>query len=85
LLLEAVLKYTPEGHSDKRDLPVVVKMVRALLTKVNIESGKSENVFELAQIDQQLVFRPNEKIVSEGRVKRAILIGSGSAVARFEA
>jgi hypothetical protein len=36
------------------------------LTKVNIESGKSENIFELAQLEQQLVFRPNETIVSCG-------------------
>lgn len=39
-------------------------MIKEFLTKVNIESGKSENVFELAQLEQQLVFRPNESIVS---------------------
>ena len=39
-------------------------MIRAFLTKVNIESGKSENIFELAQIEQQLVFRPGENLVS---------------------
>lgn len=64
LLLEAVLKYTPDDHPDKEDLPEVIKMIRGFLTKVNAESGKSENIFELAQIEQQLVFRPNERIVS---------------------
>lgn len=64
LLLEAVLKYTPDDHQDKKDLPEVIKMVRAFLAKVNEESGKSENVFELAQVEGQLVFRPNEHIVS---------------------
>lgn len=39
-------------------------MIKEYLTKVNIESGKSENIFELAQLDQQLEFRANEKIVS---------------------
>lgn len=39
-------------------------MVRALLAKVNIESGKSENIFELAQLEKQLVWRPSETIVS---------------------
>lgn len=55
LLLEAVLKYTPDDHPDKTDLPEVIKMVRAFLTKVNLESGKSENIFELAQLDSQLM------------------------------
>lgn len=64
LLLEAVLKYTPDDHPDKEDLPEVIKMIKGFLTKVNAESGKSENIFELAQIEQQLVFRPNERIVS---------------------
>lgn len=64
LLLEAVLKYTPDDSPDKKDLPEVIKMIKTYLTKVNIESGKSENIFELAQLDQQLEFRANEKIVS---------------------
>ena len=64
LLLEAVLKYTSDDSPDKQDIPEAIKMIRSLLTKVNIESGKSENIFELAQLEQQLVFRPNETIVS---------------------
>lgn len=62
LLLEVVLKYTPDDNSDKTDLPKVIKMIRELLTKVNIESGKSENRFNLAQLDQQLVFRQGEAV-----------------------
>ncbi|EIW71826.1 hypothetical protein TREMEDRAFT_28347 [Tremella mesenterica DSM 1558] len=62
LLLEAVLKYTPDDHQDKKDLAEVIKLIRGFLNKVNIESGKSENIFELAQLEQQLVFRPNEHI-----------------------
>jgi hypothetical protein len=64
LLLQAVLKFTPEDHPDKKDLEEAITMIKSLLTKVNIESGKAENVFELAQIESQLVFRPNENIVS---------------------
>ena len=71
LLLEAVLKYTPDDHSDKRDLADVVKLIRGFLAKVNIESGKSENIFELAQIEAQLVFRPNENLVSRSDAARA--------------
>ena len=41
----------------------MIEMIKTFLTKVNIESGKSENIIELAQLEQQLVFRPNESIV----------------------
>ena len=73
LLLEAVLKYTPDDNPDKKDLPEVIKMIRAFLTKVNIETGKSENIFELAQLEQQLVFRPNETIVSDGKGREKLI------------
>ncbi|WVR07809.1 hypothetical protein IAU60_004852 [Kwoniella sp. DSM 27419] len=77
LLLEAVLKYTPDDHPDKRDLPEAIKMIRGFLTKVNIESGKSENIFELAQIEQQLVFRPSEHIDLRLRDKSRELVHKG--------
>ncbi|GAA95551.1 uncharacterized protein L969DRAFT_92682 [Mixia osmundae IAM 14324] len=62
LLLEVVVKYTPEGHPDKAALTQAVKIVREFLRKVNIESGKSENRFNLAQLDQQLVFKNGEAV-----------------------
>lgn len=45
-------------------LPQVVKLVREFLNNVNIETGKSENRFNLAQLDQQLVFKNGEAVVS---------------------
>jgi hypothetical protein len=77
LLLEAVLKYTPDDHPDKTDLPEVVKMIRSFLAKVNEESGKSENIFELAQLESQLVFRPQENIDLRLRDKNRELIHKG--------
>jgi hypothetical protein len=62
LLLEVILKYTPEGHPDQVNIPKAVKVVREFLTKVNEESGKSENRFNLAQLDTQLVFKPGEAV-----------------------
>lgn len=64
LLLEVVLKYTSEDSPDKKDLPQVVKLVREFLSKVNEESGRSENRFNLAQLDQQLRFKTTELVVS---------------------
>ncbi|KAI6041904.1 CNH-domain-containing protein [Pisolithus marmoratus] len=60
LLLEAVLKHTSEDNVDKQTLAQVVSMVREFLAKVNVETGKAENRFNLMQLDQQLVFRPGE-------------------------
>ncbi|KAF7309990.1 Rho guanyl-nucleotide exchange factor [Mycena indigotica] len=62
LLLEAVLKHTPDDSPDKHVIPQVVAQVRALLSRVNEESGRAENRFNLAQLDSQLVFKPGEKV-----------------------
>ncbi|KAI6117465.1 CNH domain-containing protein [Pisolithus croceorrhizus] len=60
LLLEAVIKHTSEDNADKQTLTQVVSMIREFLAKVNVETGKTENRFNLMQLDQQLVFRPGE-------------------------
>ncbi|KDQ19199.1 hypothetical protein BOTBODRAFT_171136 [Botryobasidium botryosum FD-172 SS1] len=62
LLLEVVLKHTPADNPDKVTLPKVIAMVKDFLQKVNIESGKTENRFNLLQLDQQLVFRSGEYV-----------------------
>ncbi|GLB41840.1 putative protein with domain found in Dishevelled, Egl-10, and Pleckstrin [Lyophyllum shimeji] len=62
LLLEAVLKHTPEDSPDKTALPKVIALVREFLAKVNEESGKTENRFNLMQLEQQLHFRPGEEV-----------------------
>jgi hypothetical protein len=71
LLLEAVLKPTTEDNPDKTEIPKAVALVREFLSRVNIESGKAENHFNLMQLNQQLIFRPGEhvdlKLTEEGR------------------
>ena len=62
LLLENVLKYTEPGSQDKEDIPKAMKMIRDLLTRVNAESGKAENRFNLKRLHEQLRFRPNERV-----------------------
>ncbi|KAE8254194.1 hypothetical protein A4X13_0g3505 [Tilletia indica] len=62
LLLEQVVKHTAEDCSDKQTLPKVIKIIKEFLGKVNVETGKSENRFNLAQLDQQLVFKPGEAV-----------------------
>jgi hypothetical protein len=63
LLLDAVLKQTPDDSPDKTVLPQVISIVRGFLARVNTESGKTENRFNLLQLDQQLLFKPGEEVV----------------------
>lgn len=71
LLLEAVLKHTPEDSPDAKALPQAIAIVREFLGRVNVETGRTENRFNLLQLDQQLVFRPGEQVdlrlLEEGR------------------
>jgi hypothetical protein len=71
LLLENVLKYTEPDSPDMEDIPKVLVMIRDLLSRVNAESGKAENRFNLRRLHEQLKFRPNEKVdlklTDEGR------------------
>ncbi|KAF5383621.1 hypothetical protein D9615_003552 [Tricholomella constricta] len=62
LLLGAVLKHTPDDSPDKTVLPKVITIVRGFLAKVNEESGKTENRFNLMQLEQQLYFKPGEEV-----------------------
>lgn len=65
LLLEGVLKHTSDENPDKVKIVEVVRMIRAFLSQVNEESGKTENRFNLLQLDQQLVFRGVEPVVRD--------------------
>jgi RHO1 GDP-GTP exchange protein 1/2 len=71
LLLENVLKYTDPDNPDTKDIPQVLVMIREILGRVNAESGKAENRFNLRRLHDQLRFRPNEKVdlklTEEGR------------------
>ena len=72
LLLEAVLRHTPDDSPDKVTLPKAVTMIREFLKAVNSESGKTENRFNLLQLDQALVFKQGEQVVREV----SVLVGS---------
>ncbi len=54
LLLENVLKYTAEDNPDTKDIPQAIAMIKEFLQRVNDESGKAENQFNLRQLQQAL-------------------------------
>ncbi|BGP12283.1 hypothetical protein JCM10213_000021 [Rhodosporidiobolus nylandii] len=77
LLLDACLKQTADDNPDKVAIPKVIKLIREFLQKVNVETGKSENRFNLAQLDQQLVFKNGEAVDLRLRDEERELIFKG--------
>ena len=71
LLLDNVLKYTKDDNPDKQDIPVAIALIKDFLTRVNAESGKAENHFNLLQLNGQLKFNPGDyvdlKLTEENR------------------
>ena len=71
LLLENVLKHTADDNPDKEDIPKAITLIKTFLSRVNVESGKAENAFNLHQVNTALKFSPGEyvdlKLTEEGR------------------
>ncbi|EXJ63149.1 hypothetical protein A1O7_03594 [Cladophialophora yegresii CBS 114405] len=72
LLLDNVLKYTKDDNPDKKDIPKAIGLIKDFLARVNAESGKAENHFNLVQLNQQLKWNAGEytdlKLTEENRV-----------------
>lgn len=72
LLLDNVLKFTKDDNPDKKDIPKAIGIIRDFLARVNAESGKAENHFNLLQLSQTLKWNPGEytdlKLTEENRV-----------------
>lgn len=73
LLLEAIQKHTKDHNSDKHNLPKAVTAIKVFLSRLNAESGKAENRFNLMQLQAQLVNKPGEpdpnlKLTDESRL-----------------
>ncbi len=71
LLLENVIKNTADDNPDKQDIPKAISLIRDFLSRVNVESGKAENHFNLMQLNHQLRWAHGEyvdlKLTEEGR------------------
>lgn len=71
LLLGQVLKYTKDDNPDKEDIPKAIALIKDFLSRVNAESGKAENHFNLVQLNGALKFAPGDyvdlKLTEENR------------------
>lgn len=54
LLLENVVKFTADDNPDKQDIPKAIAIIKEVLTRVNQESGKAENIQQLMTLNQAL-------------------------------
>ena len=71
LLLENVHKYTADDNPDQKDIPKAISMIKEFLSRVNAESGKAENHYNLMMLNENLRFPPGEyvdlKLTEESR------------------
>lgn len=71
LLLDNVLKYTKDDNPDKHDIPVAIALIKDFLSRVNAESGKAENHFNLLQLNTNLKWNAGDfvdlKLTEENR------------------
>jgi hypothetical protein len=57
LLLKEILKRTPHDNSDIEVIPQVMEIITRYLVKVNVETGKCENMFNLHQFGLNFSFK----------------------------
>lgn len=57
LLLREILKRTPKENPDFELIPQIMELITEFLLQVNKETGISENMFNLQQIEERLSFK----------------------------
>lgn len=65
LLLEAILKRTPDNHPDREAIPKVMEIIKGILDRMNHTAGETKNKFDLRRIHANLRFKnQSDHIVS---------------------
>ncbi|KAI3618403.1 hypothetical protein CBS9595_002766 [Malassezia furfur] len=78
LLFEQVLKYTDDDSPDKVLLPVAIQKIKALLSRVNDETGRNANRLQISQLSDRLVFKPGETVDLRLRDENRELVFKGT-------
>ncbi|ORX87091.1 CNH-domain-containing protein [Basidiobolus meristosporus CBS 931.73] len=60
LLLEGVIKSSPEGHADIENLTAAISVIKECLSQINAESGKADNRLRLTKLNDTLVCKDGE-------------------------
>lgn len=64
LLLNKILKYTPDDNPDKTAIPEFIEKITDLMNRMNAETGRRKNRFDLRCIHQNLRFREKTDAVA---------------------
>ncbi|TPX50295.1 hypothetical protein SeMB42_g02297 [Synchytrium endobioticum] len=80
LLLEGVLKRTPQDHPDQTLIPMSRDKIKTLMHEINIKTGQAVDTLKLQQLSEQLSYKadkmcwddlrltdPGRKIIREGQ------------------
>ncbi|KAI8384448.1 uncharacterized protein BYT42DRAFT_529476 [Radiomyces spectabilis] len=83
LFLDNILKYTQEDHPDRPNLLKVMEVIKQFLTRVNTETGKAKNRYDLDRLHQHILFKNeqdeldlnlmdvNRQIIKQGTLRKA--------------
>ncbi|KAI8340675.1 hypothetical protein BC941DRAFT_417893 [Chlamydoabsidia padenii] len=66
LLLQEILKRTPDGHPDCTDIPKAIDIIKQFLTRVNTQAGRMKNRFDLERLHDNLIFKHKADMVDLG-------------------
>lgn len=63
LLLQEILKRTPDDHPDYTDIPRAIAIIKQFLTRVNTQAGRMKNKFDLERLHDNLIFKRKSDIM----------------------
>ncbi len=80
LLLETILKYTPQNHPDTHLIPQAISHMKTILENINIATGKADNRFKLDQLADQLTLNSKEAALVNLSDSRRQLVRDGPLI-----
>ena len=77
LFLKSAFERVPDDHPDKIMIPKAMETIRDILSKINIEAGKSENQLKITRLQAQIFFNPGEEVDLDLKSENRKLIREG--------
>jgi hypothetical protein len=74
LLLKGILEEAPEDHSDRRDVPKVLELIKALGKESEPGVVVAKAQVELWRYGTNLAFKPGEHIVSRVDLRDVVVV-----------
>ncbi|OLY83228.1 Rho1 guanine nucleotide exchange factor 1 [Smittium mucronatum] len=95
LLFSAILKHTPESNPDAQDLKSANELLKSILEKINLETGKNSNKLKLIDINERLfctvsirndldLLNDKRQLIRTGILKRKVSDGGDVTAMLFD-